>query len=722
MDYQQLEQLKTLCNNDAVFEQLQKYFSTCIDAAKAGQQKALFRVITKIRESLDLESIFKITAIEVRQLLNADRVALFCFAPNSGWNDGEFVSEDVAPEFKSVLSEKVHDHCFGEQYAIDYHKGRVQAVSDIQTAGLKECHVEILKRFQICANLVVPVLQEETLWGLLCIHQCSAPRTWTSDEIEFIQQVATHLGVALQQAKLLNKVRFQADQQKALFRVVSRIREPMGLAAIFRTAAIESRQLLQADRVAIFRFAPDSGWNDGEFVSESVGEGYTSALAERVHDHCFGDRYAAAYHQGQIQAVADIYSSGLQDCHIEVLSRFQIRANLVVPLLQGTYLWGLLCIHQCAEARFWEAEEIEFAKQIAAQLSVALQQAELLDRTQQQATELSVSLDHLKKAQTQLIQSEKMSSLGQLVAGVAHEINNPVNFIHGNISHAHCYAQDLMGLVKLYQQHYPEPVRAVGDRAQEIDIDFLMEDFPQMLTSMQIGAERIRNIVLSLRNFSRLDEAEMKVVDLHEGLESTLLILNYRLKPKSVSDPAQNIQLVKEYGSLPLVECYPSQLNQVFMNLLSNAIDALEEQIAAREKVLQESGSNSLDRSLQPTITIRTQLCDRPDEGDDLYQAGRMGDRHNSEVVRDLESDRLQYVSICIADNGPGVPQKLQAKLFDPFFTTKPVGKGTGLGLSISQQIICERHRGTLRCISQPGKGTEFHITIPVRQRETPKR
>jgi Signal transduction histidine kinase len=261
----------------------------------------------------------------------------------------------------------------------------------------------------------------------------------------------------------------------------------------------------------------------------------------------------------------------------------------------------------------------------------------------------------------------------------------------------------------------------VGDRAQEIDIDFLMEDFPRMLTSMQIGAERIRNIVLSLRNFSRLDEAEMKIVDLHEGLESTLLILNYRLKPKSVSDPAQNIQLVKEYGSLPLVECYPSQLNQVFMNLLSNAIDALEEQIVAREKVLQGSGSSSLDRPLQPTITIRTQLCDRPDEDDDLYQAGRMGDRHNSEVVRDLESDRPQYLSICIADNGPGVPEKLQAKLFDPFFTTKPVGKGTGLGLSISQQIICERHRGTLRCISQPGKGTEFHITIPVRQREITK-
>ncbi len=299
-----------------------------------------------------------------------------------------------------------------------------------------------------------------------------------------------------------------------------------------------------------------------------------------------------------------------------------------------------------------------------------------------------------------------MSSLGQLVAGVAHEINNPVNFIHGNISYARRYAHDLMELVKLYQKHYPEPVNAVGDRAEEIDLNFLIEDFPRILASMQVGAERIRSIVLSLRNFSRLDEAEMKVVDLHEGLESTLLILQYRLKPKSVSNPANNIQLIKEYGQLPLVECYPSQLNQVFMNLLSNAIDALEEQIGAREKAIQEGMSSDVDSLRQPTITIRTKLCDpRPcDQCDQLHE-------HHP-----LKGDRPQYVCICIADNGPGVPEKLQPKLFDPFFTTKPIGKGTGLGLSISQQIVCERHHGTLQCISQPDTGTEFHIRIPIHQ------
>ncbi|MBF2027550.1 MAG: PAS domain-containing protein [Oscillatoriales cyanobacterium C42_A2020_001] len=289
-----------------------------------------------------------------------------------------------------------------------------------------------------------------------------------------------------------------------------------------------------------------------------------------------------------------------------------------------------------------------------------------------------MALANFQKAQNQLIQSEKMSSLGQLVAGVAHEINNPVNFIYGNLNHIKIYTQELLDLVHLYQQNFPEPTQVLRDRIEEVDLEFLSVDLPKVVSSMQIGADRIRQIVLSLRNFSRLDQAEMKSVDIHEGIDSTLLILQHRLKGDS---DRPDIQIVKEYGNLPVVECYAGQLNQVFMNILSNALDALEE--------IQTDNQRS---QLAATIWLQTKRVD------------------------------ANSILISIKDNGPGIPEHVRSRLFDPFFTTKPVGKGTGLGLSISYQIIVERHRGSLSCISEPGKGTEFQIQIPIHPQVVAKR
>ncbi|MBD2680491.1 MULTISPECIES: sensor histidine kinase [Nostoc] len=299
-----------------------------------------------------------------------------------------------------------------------------------------------------------------------------------------------------------------------------------------------------------------------------------------------------------------------------------------------------------------------------------------LQQVEEQSRIAKAGFRDLQENYTRLIQNEKMAALGQLVAGIAHEINNPVNFIAGNLVHAIEYSENLLSLIRLYQQCYPEPEGEIKTAIAQIELDFLTRDLPNLLNSMKIGTKRIEEIILSLRNFSRLDESEKKLVDIHEGIESTLLILQSRLKNHQI---AQNINLIKEYANLPLVECYPGLLNQVFMNILANAIDAVEEVI--------ESGEWGKITNAQcpiPEIRIRTELID------------------DREVI------------IRIADNGSGIPESLQKRLFDPFFTTKPVGKGTGLGLSISYQIIVEKHRGQLQCISASGKGTEFIIKIPV--------
>nr|WP_290223712.1 ATP-binding protein [Trichocoleus desertorum] len=301
---------------------------------------------------------------------------------------------------------------------------------------------------------------------------------------------------------------------------------------------------------------------------------------------------------------------------------------------------------------------------------------ELLEqRVAERTATLSTTLEQLQHSQLRLVQNEKMSALGSLVAGVAHEINNPVNFISGNITHANEYARDLLQLLQLYQKHYPRPHPEVSDCADTIDIDFLAEDLLKILGSMRMGANRIQQIVLSLRNFSRLDQAEVKPVDIHEGIDSTLLILQHRFKTNS---DRPEVALIKEYGSLPLAECYAGQLNQVFMNILSNALDALEErENQSHAATLQQSPS---------TIWITTQ------------QQGR---------------DRI---TVCIADNGIGMSPEVRQRVFDPFFTTKSVGKGTGMGMSISFQIVTEKHQGQIWCESQLDQGTKFWIEIPIKQ------
>jgi len=335
------------------------------------------------------------------------------------------------------------------------------------------------------------------------------------------------------------------------------------------------------------------------------------------------------------------------------------------------------------------------------------------------AQELELTLDELKSAQAQLVQKAKMASLGQLLAGVAHEINNPVGFIYSNIEPAIGYVQDLLELITLYQKSEPLPSVKIKNKIQEIELDFIQEDFPKLLASIQEGASRIMKIVLSLRHFSHHNQANRKSVDLHQEIETNLMILGNHLKAKPHRGA---IEVIREYGELPLVECYPSELNQVFMNILSNAVDALE------EKMLENS-------SLTPQIRISTEVV-KTDEGD--TETGRWGDGEmgrwgdgetretrkaipnsqfpipNSQITKDKQQRIRDKVIIRISDNGTGIPLQLKQRVFDPFFTTKPVGKGTGLGLSISHSIVVKQHKGQLYCNSRLGQGTDFIIELPL--------
>ncbi|WP_445632895.1 histidine kinase [Nostoc sp. DSM 114161] len=300
---------------------------------------------------------------------------------------------------------------------------------------------------------------------------------------------------------------------------------------------------------------------------------------------------------------------------------------------------------------------------------------------------LQQALDNLKAAQVQQIQNEKMVALGQLVAGIAHEINNPISFIYGNLQYAGQYVQDLVNIIEVYQQEYLQPTPKIKQISQDIDLNFVIKDLQNLLSAMYRGSNRIREIVLALQNFSRHDESQKKRVNIHEGIDNTLVMLQHRLK-ETANHPA--IVVVKNYGKLPLVHCYASELNQVFMHILNNAIDALEKGVGNRKEAggRGQGAGGEINQCLVPQIQIYTQMT-------------------NSNTVK-----------IAIADNGLGIQDSLRSRLFDPFFTTKPVGKGSGLGLSISYQIIVQKHQGQITCTSTFGQGAEFAIEIPIEQPE----
>jgi PAS domain S-box-containing protein len=539
----------------------------------------------------------------------------------------------------------------------------------------------------ICALLDAPLQHSEKLVGLLWLDSPS-PRKWSEHEIATLRQIAEYLAIAIKKTRAQQerqeaeealreseaKFRRLAKRETILNRLANQIRNSLDLNTIQQTLVEEIRELLQLDRCHIAWYRP--------LLTPPAWEVVTEAKAPNLPTHvgCYSATEIACLAQKllRLELIQEDSVETVSDPQRrELLLSLGYKAILALPTQTQTgEVIILSCIH-AQTSRQWTDDEVELLQAVMAQLAIAITHAELYEKTRTKAQELEHALGELQSTQTQLIQSEKMSSLGQLVAGIAHEINNPVSFIYGNVGHASDYIKDLLGLLELYRATYPKSTAEIQSYQDEIELDFLLEDLPKLLDSMKVGATRIQEIVRSLRTFSRVDQSERKPVNLHEDLDNTLLILEHRLRA-TAGHP--QIEVVKDYGKLPPVECYAGQINQVFMNLLSNAIDAIQ------QSDRQASTDNTEEFSLKPEIAIKTRVVD---------------------------SNRI---SITITDNGLGIPPDVLPRIFDLFFTTKPIGKGTGLGLAISYQIIVEKHGGSLHCHSVPGKGTEFVIEIPIKQ------
>lgn len=640
---------------------------------QTDRERLLREITQRIRQSLDLQTIFDTACQEIRQVLQADRVGIFKFYPESHYDDGEFVAEAVVSDYTSVVAIRVHDHCFGKNYATFYAQGRYFVVDDIYQNGLQDCHASILAQFQVRANLVMPLLCGNDLWGLLCIHQCSGPRQWQEFEVMLGHQLSNQLAIAIQQAILYDqiqsellvrqkaeaKIALQLRQQQTLGAIVQQIRQSLNLDQILSTVSRQVKDLLQGDRVIVFRLFPDGR---SQIVEEAVSEGFPSLKAQQWEDETWSQDILDCYWQGRPRIVADVMNDIWTDCLVEYAQAGQIQSKIVAPILQDIQpdeqhrwvapqatnkLWGILVIHACRERRVWQGAEAQLLQQIANQLAIAIQQANLFKQLQQQLTERQRAQQQLTERNQQLaLANQELARATRLkdefLANMSHELRTPLNAILGMTEGLQ---EEVFGAVNVQQTKALETV--------ENSASHLLSLINDILDVAKIEAGQIE-----------LDCLSVAVAPL---CSSSLAFIKQQALQK-------RIQLETSLPvNLPNLLVDERRIRQVLINLLNNAV-----------KFTPEAGQITLAVSLLP-----------PEAHPDYQQ---------------------NLLRIAISDTGIGIAPENINKLFRPFVQIDSAlnreYSGTGLGLALVKQIV-ELHGGKVGVTSQLGAGSCFTVDLP---------